>query len=132
MIEPVEELSSKNFSARELRCKCDKCNREVPHNIHPNALEKLQAMREYLGRALILTSAYRCKDHPEEAKKATPGQHNKGTAFDIRVSNGVERMQIIEAALFLGASGIGVANTFIHVDWRKDLDASEMKVVWKY
>lgn len=90
-------------------------------------MQAVEEIRIAAGRPLVLTSAYRCPNHPEEAKKTEPGQHSKGVAVDIQVADGAQRYQIIQLGLALGATGIGVANTFVHLDWRKSTP-----VVWKY
>lgn len=118
--------STKNFKATEFRCKCAKCNKNKPHQMKPEVLVHLQNMRDKIG-PMTLTSAYRCKDHPVEAKKSTPGQHNKGTAVDIRYSSSNQRYLIIKAALEEGATGIGWGNGFIHTDWR-----TGTPVAWDY
>jgi len=105
--------SSKNFSADELKCSC--CG---DHGVQQFALDKLQEVRESVGRPLTVTSSYRCSNHPVESKKSKPGTHNQGIAFDIAVSNGVERLEVISKGLSSGATGIGVAKTFVHLDWR--------------
>ena len=114
--------SSKNFSAEELVCTC--CGES---GVQQWALDKLQMVRNSTGRPLKITSAYRCKNHPVESRKKKAGTHNQGIAFDIYTSNGAERYQIITQGLLAGASGIGVAKSFIHLDWRED-----MPVVWTY
>ena len=81
------ESSSKNFAAEELRCHCPKCNRQVPNLVQQKSLDLLQQLRDKVGRPLSLVSAYRCAEHPVEKRKTTPGQHNKGTAFDIAGKN---------------------------------------------
>jgi hypothetical protein len=48
-------------------------------------------------------------------------------AADIAVANGNQRFVIVQKALELGFSGIGVAKTFIHVDIR-----TETPVIWSY
>lgn len=122
------EVHTKNFSGWEFRCKCDRCKRMLMNHMLQRTANKLQEMREMAGRPLVLNSAWRCELHEDEASKATPGQHNKGTAFDIRVANGVERMEIVRLALLLGATGIGVAKTFVHVDFRR----TNYPVMWRY
>ncbi|MGI4188684.1 D-Ala-D-Ala carboxypeptidase family metallohydrolase, partial [Klebsiella pneumoniae] len=107
-----------HFKAAEWRCKCSRCNKQVAHKMLPKVMEAVEAIRVKAGRPLALNSAYRCARHPEEAKKAKPGQHNAGTAVDIRVSGGAERLEIIKLGLEFGATGIGVANGFVHLDWR--------------
>lgn len=123
----MAEPKAKNFSVMELRCKCDKCNHETPNECDPYALHMLQKIRDEVG-AFALSSAYRCADHPDEARKASPGQHFKGVAFDIVVPWGVKRMQIVQAALKHGARGFGFANSFLHVDFR----LTSEPVSWTY
>lgn len=111
---------TKNFKATEFRCKCPICKLQVPHKMDPLVLEKVQELRDLYGAPLSLTSAYRCAEHPEEKRKKKPGQHHAGTAVDIRVSDGVMRRKLVEIGLALGARGVGVANSFVHLDWRED------------
>lgn len=118
---------TKNFSARELRCKCPICNRNQPHKMKIEVVDKIQAMRDSIGRPLVITSAYRCAKHPVEAKKAKPGQHNAGTAVDIAFESSNQRYEIIKAAIQQGATGIGWGNGFIHVDFR-----DSTPVAWDY
>ena len=113
---------SKNFSESELVCSC--CGES---GVQQWALDKLQGVRTAVGRPLRITSAYRCENHPVESRKKKAGTHNQGIAFDIHVSNGAERYQIITQGLLAGATGIGVAKTFIHLDWRDDIS-----VIWTY
>lgn len=113
----MSEPETKNFKAVELRCQCELCGREVPNECDTFALRMLQKLRDKFG-PLVITSAYRCENHPIEANKSSPGQHNAGVAFDIAVGWGSKRMMIVEEALKLGAKGFGFANTFLHVDWR--------------
>ena len=90
-------------------------------------LDKLDELREVCGFPFKITSGYRDKTHPNEARKEMPGTHNQGIAADIAVSNGFERMNVVHNALKLGFGGIGVARTFVHVDNRKTTP-----VMWTY
>ena len=129
------EHYTKNFSALELRCKCEVCRREEPHQIPEYIVEKLQSIRDLIGIPLTLSSAYRCENHPSEMMKAVPGSHNRG-AFDIKCPDGALGYKIMVLALELGATGIGfsLANKdrskrFIHIDF----DPSRTTpVVWSY
>ncbi|MGJ8660499.1 MAG: D-Ala-D-Ala carboxypeptidase family metallohydrolase [Bacteroidota bacterium] len=114
--------SSKNFSSDELKCSC--CGEE---KIQQWALDKLQAVRDIVGRPITVTSAYRCSNHPVESRKTKAGTHNQGIAFDIYVASGVERHELVTAGLLVGASGIGVDKNFIHLDWRDSIP-----VIWSY
>jgi len=102
-----------NFKISELACRCGKCGAQC--QMKQSHMEKLQAMRDILGR-VDAASGYRCPQHPEEQKKATPGAHAQGTATDIKVSNSAHRYQVIDAAYAVGMVGICVYDTFIHVD----------------
>ncbi|QWL58228.1 DUF882 domain-containing protein [Aeromonas jandaei] len=121
------ELESEHFKARELRCKCPLCKQEQPHKVDRTALERLEQLRARVNRSLSLTSAYRCPKHPAEAKKAKPGQHALGLAFDIAVSDGAQAYQLQKAAYELGFNGIALGNGFVHVDIRKSTPVS-----WRY
>lgn len=112
------EPSTPNFPAKELRCKCPRCQGLQPNHCSPDALLKLQAIREEFGKPMALTSAYRCENHPEEAKKARPGQHTNGVAFDVLLPWGADRMKLLQLAVKHGAKGFGFANSFIHIDFR--------------
>lgn len=116
-----------HFSESELNCKCPKCNSKVLHSMEEEVLVNIESMRIKLERPLVVTSAYRCKDHPVEAKKSKPGQHNKGTAVDFKVSNGAEAYEIIKEAILHQCTGFAYGNGFVHVDWRESTP-----VTWKY
>lgn len=120
-------FTSKNFGLNELRCHCAKCNRKVEHNLQRSALDKLQELRELYGAPLSLSSSYRCSQHPSEKKKVKPGQHNAGTAFDIRVTDGAMAYNIMKLAFQLGFTGIALGEGFVHVDTRKSIPVS-----WRY
>ena len=113
---------TKNFSYKELMCKCG-C--EQLH-IDQGFLGKLQALRDACGFPLVVTSCYRCSNHPEEKKKETPGMHNKGIAVDIAKPQGEKAYIILKNAIQLGFKGIGVSNKFIHLDTR------DIGALWGY
>jgi len=115
---------TKNFSEKEFSCKCG-CSQ--PHQMQERAMLKVQHVRDVYGKPLNLTSAWRCKKHPDEARKKKAGQHNKGTAVDIAVSDGAIAYDIIRIGLSLGATGFAYGNGFVHLDWR-----DSTPVTWKY
>jgi len=119
--------ATRNFSESEFNCKCSKCNSVTPHEMKDTAMLGAQYIRDAIGRAVIITSGYRCKDHPVEAAKKTPGQHNKGLALDFKVSNGAEAFEIIKAAIEIGCNGFAYGNGFVHIDWR-----TSTPVTWRY
>lgn len=109
----------KNFKWAELECKCG-CGTAY---ISASALDKLQALRDLLGKPLRLNSAARCVDH----NRAEGGKDNsfhissddqQSCAFDIDLE-GHDKRALIAAAERVGFLGIGVNYaTFVHVDDR--------------
>lgn len=104
---------SNNFSTRELSCSCCGVN-----HVEPKALRQLQELRTRIGRPLVLTSAYRCPQHPNERDKTTVGRHAQGIAFDIKCSPR-EIAQLVSIAYDLGFRGFGYAKSFLHIDLRE-------------
>jgi hypothetical protein len=62
----------------------------------------------------------------DKLREAKPGEHTRGAA-DIAITNGLRRYILVKKALELGFTGIGVAETFVHVDRR-----SSTPVIWTY
>ena len=99
---------------------------------HP-FMEKLEMLRKSVGRGIQITSGYRDKTHPIEAKKEKAGFHADGIACDI-LANHVHALDIISKAYELGFKGIGVSQSggfssrFIHLDLRD----ADTPVLWSY
>jgi zinc D-Ala-D-Ala carboxypeptidase len=105
--------ASSHFSTRELACSC--CGE---NKIQYEALKQLELLRIKLGRPVILNSAYRCSNHPEERHKSTIGTHVQGIAFDIRC-HPREVAKLVSIAYDLGFRGFGYAKSFLHIDMRE-------------
>lgn len=126
-------MITKNFSWDELRCKCGCATMKIPHaEIH-----RLQELRDTMGHALKINSAYRCPKH--NAKVSSTGEngpHTKG-AFDIGVA-GDEALRLIAAARKVGFTGIGVSQKgphgrrFIHVDALPNEPGQPRPWLWSY
>ena len=98
-------------------------------------MQKVDVLREKMGFSFPVNSAYRCANHPIEARKASPGAHASGRAIDIGVAGG-EAYKLIQGALEAGFTGIGVSQKgttrFIHLD---NLEGSENRPrphIWSY
>ena len=117
-----------HFSAKEFQC--SHCGAD---GIKEGVLEKLQFMRIAYGKPMIITSGYRCPQHPIEVKKSVPGAHALGLAADIGVE-GAEAHRILGLAFLQGFNGIGVqqkgTGRFIHVDIRNG--ELPTPAVWSY
>ena len=115
----------KHFTRGEFACKCG-CGRA---DMQPLFMGRLQALRMIWGKPMIITSGYRCPDHPVEKAKASPGTHAQGIAADIGVS-GADAVTLLRLALDANFTGIGVQQKgpgrFLHLDIR------EHPAIWSY
>jgi zinc D-Ala-D-Ala carboxypeptidase len=102
----------KNFSPAEIACRGT-----GQLKLHPAALDKLQALRDRLGKPLIVRSAYRSPQHNRIVGGAPRSKHMDGTAFDIAMSNH-DPVAFAEAARAVGFLGFGTypRSGFMHID----------------
>ena len=124
---------SKNFSKLEVQCPCS-CGLD---NISPALIEKLQKVRDIIGRPIIITSGVRCELYNTSIKASLnsshiPDEHGIGKAVDIACLNSKDRYELVEVAqkFFkrIGISG-GAYGGFIHLD----VDRSKVQeVMWLY
>ena len=98
-------------------------------------IEKLQSLRTDYGHGMVISSGYRCKNHPIEARKAKPGAHESGRAADIAI-HGAEALELLTLALeSADFTGVGIAqkgdfgSRFIHLD---DLEGGSRPTLWSY
>lgn len=96
LIERAGQLSA-NFHLNEFRC--SHCGRALAH---PSLIDVLQSIRDEVG-PMGKYSSFRCREHPIEAAKSTPGQHESGRAWDPSPNFAVS------VAEQHGAVGIGYA-----------------------
>jgi len=102
----------RNFSPAEIACRG---TGEL--KLHPAALDKLQALRDCLGKPLIVRSAYRSPEHNRNVGGASRSKHMDGMAFDIAMSNH-DPAAFETAAREVGFLGFGFypRSGFIHID----------------
>lgn len=103
------------------------CSETGENEISRDFVAKLDELRAICGFPFVITSGYRSPNHSIEKAKTKPGMHSQGVACDISITNGVDRFKIVNNALRLGFTGVGVAKTFIHLDTR-----SSTPVMWTY
>ncbi|MCR9151206.1 MAG: D-Ala-D-Ala carboxypeptidase family metallohydrolase [Rhodobacteraceae bacterium] len=101
-----------NFSPAEIACRGT-----GKLLINEPALDKLQALRDRLGKPLIVRSAYRSPEHNRAVGGATRSKHMEGAAFDIAMTNH-DPAAFESAAREAGFLGFGFypRSGFMHVD----------------
>jgi hypothetical protein len=101
-----------NFSPAEIACRGT-----GQLSLHPEALDKLQALRVRLGKPLIVRSAYRSPEHNRAVGGAPRSKHMDGTAFDIAMANH-DPAAFEAAAREVGFLGFGYypRSGFMHID----------------
>ena len=111
---------STNFKVSEFACNGSGCCSEVL--IDTELVNILQKIRNHFGKAVSISSAYRCPTHNKKIGGASGSQHTKGKAADIKVAD-VKPAEVAKYAESIGVKGIGLYETnkdgfFVHVDTR--------------
>ena len=101
-----------NFSPAEIACRAT-----GKLLINEPVLDRLQALRDRLGKPLIVRSAYRSPEHNRAVGGATRSKHLDGAAFDIAMANH-DPVAFEAAAREVGFLGFGFypRSGFIHID----------------
>lgn len=89
-----------------------------------------------IGRPFIITSGYRCPNHPIEAAKGWPGTHTLGVAADIRAASSLARMLLNYALNRSDFTGIGIkqhgVGRYIHLDMAASEPPRVRPALWTY
>ncbi len=101
-----------SFSPAEIACRGTGAIK-----INTEAMDKLQSLRNRLGKPLIVRSGYRSPSHNRAVGGAPASKHMLGTAFDIAMSNH-DPVAFAEAARAVGFLGFGTypRSGFMHID----------------
>ncbi|WP_188484482.1 D-Ala-D-Ala carboxypeptidase family metallohydrolase, partial [Marivita lacus] len=101
-----------SFSPAEIACRGTGSIR-----INAEAMDKLQALRDRLGKPLIVRSGYRSPSHNRAVGGATRSKHLDGAAFDIAMANH-DPVAFEAAARAVGFLGFGTypRSGFMHID----------------
>lgn len=109
---PLAQWRWPSFSPAELACRGT--GQLV---IDEPSLDRLQALRDLLGKPMIVQSAYRSPEHNKRVGGAKHSQHLYARAYDILMSNH-DPDAFEEAARAVGFTGFGyyVKQNFMHID----------------
>jgi len=101
-----------SFSPSEIACRGTGAIK-----INTEAMDKLQSLRNRLGKPLIVRSGYRSPSHNRAVGGARASKHMLGTAFDIAMSNH-DPVVFMAAARAVGFLGFGTypRSGFMHID----------------
>lgn len=106
---------SKNFRAREFDCPGTGCCSKTP--VDEKLVGYLQNIRTHFGKPVVIL-AYRCPVHNAKTPNAAPkSYHTFGMAADFHI-DGVTPAEIAKYAESIGVKGIGLYDTFVHIDTR--------------
>lgn len=111
----------KYFKRSEFNCFCGGkyCN-GFPVEPDEQLVKLLDKIRAHFGVPVTINSGVRCKTHNANVGGASASQHMKGTAADITVKGiAPAKVAAYVETLLPGTGGIGIYNTFVHVDVRK-------------
>lgn len=105
-----------NFNLKEFECTHPDHNHVI---VDSGLVSKLQELRERLNTPLIITSGFRCDERNKQVGGAEESYHLEGKAVDISTGNIDEDIDTIyRMAVDIGFSGIGLYDSFIHLDTR--------------
>lgn len=110
---PAAQWHWPSFSPREMACKGT-----GKIMIDTDAMDRLQKLRDTLGKPIIVTSAYRSPEHNARVKGVKNSLHMQAEAFDVSMTNHCPQ-QFEAAARAAGFSGFGYyskKNNFMHID----------------
>lgn len=107
---------SANFKVKEFACN----DGSDPVFVAPELVEVLQKIRNHFKKPVNINSGYRTVTKNKACGGATYSQHLYGTAADISIK-GVSPKEVAAYAetLLPKKGGIGIYNTFTHVDVRE-------------
>ena len=110
-----EQLAT-NFKAREFDCLGSGCCTTTP--VDEKLVDYLQKIRTHFGKPVYIT-AYRCqKQNAQTPNAAANSYHIYGMAADFHI-DGVKPEEIAKYAESIGIKGIGLYDTFVHIDTRE-------------
>lgn len=132
-IDRDKDMNWSHFKYEEFACK--HCGE---NNTNLEFIDIMDGLRSECGFAFIISSGYRCINHPIEREKNTPGPHQDGLAADI-VVHGSQAFSIVKVApMYPAIRGIGIsqrgdiANRFIHLDICEVDPGRPRPWIWSY
>lgn len=109
------------FHPRETQCKCG-CGLDI----QPVLRAQLNMLRKAYGAPIRVTSGARCKAYNKKVGGVQNSYHILGLAADLLWDDNPNwRHKLMRHIMIQGFTGVGVYETFVHVDLRE-----EYHVLW--
>lgn len=110
-------VHTKNFhpdTDHKLLCTCGhtECDKR---SVNQETLDKAQLVRDWLKRAVRVTSGGRCPHHPDEQHRTKPADHQKGIGIDVAYKSIEERNLIMMYGVRAGFTAIAESSGFVHL-----------------
>ena len=121
----IKERNIQHFKTEEFACKCG-CGRVL---IESELITILEALRVYLQKPVIITSAYRCPSWNKQVGGVSNSAHVRGLAVDIECKSSHDRFLIVKFLIHHGIERIGIGKDFIHFDLD---DEKPSPRIWHY
>jgi uncharacterized protein YcbK (DUF882 family) len=117
---PAEQWRWPNFRPAEFACRGEPGKGSI--RVAVSLLDKLQALRNAMGRPIVVTSGYRSAGYNATLPGAAPNStHVQGVAADISMGNFLgDELAFYRRAKSAGFTGFGFypeyRNVFMHID----------------
>jgi uncharacterized protein YcbK (DUF882 family) len=103
---------AEHFNLIEFQCPC--CHAVM---LSPSLVRRLERLRLVWGRAIIVTSGYRCARHNREVGGAERSAHRYGRAADVAVARAdQERFRALASAEGFGRVIVYPKRSFVHLE----------------
>lgn len=95
---------------------------------------KIDGLRSQFHKPMIIGSGYRTAEHNRKIGGAANSAHVKGRAVDVNTVGwqSWERKELVRIAKLKGIQGVGIADTFIHLDDYTKKDGATRPLTWLY
>lgn len=100
------------FSEDEIQCKCG-CGLIIVKSPH---FFRMNLLRQAMKQPLKVNSWCRCLHHNIAVGGSNTSSHLEGWATDIEALTNLFKIKLIFYAGVIGFNGIGVGDTFVHLD----------------
>lgn len=98
--------------------------------LEPTFVDKLDILREKCGFSFVGNSGYRTILENTQVGGVKNSAHTRRIAMDISCTDATKRIIIAGEAYIMGFTGIGVAKTYVHLEW--DVLKEKERDMWTY